>query len=794
MEEKLLQKSLTTSQAQDLLRVHGKNEIHSEQASSVLRIFLSQFPTVTNAILLFAAVIFIFTGDIADSIFIFAVLFLNGLFGFSQEFSAEKSLEKLKSYTTPLVRAIRDGKQQEIASALLVPGDIVILSEGDRIPADGMLLRGHEVEIDESILTGESLPVLKTDLHKIFCGTLLTRGRGILQVTETGTNTRFGQIAQSLSSIKTEKTPLQKNLDGLGKTISLLIGLICLALFFISFLQGRNLASMFFVVISIGIAAIPEGLPAVVTIALALGTNRMAKKKTIVRQMPAIETLGATQVILTDKTGTLTENSMRVKHFYLHKENAFTYLVQACVLGNTASLIKRADTNDYETVGDKTDGALLLWVHEQHKSIDEILKLGKVIDEHVFDTDRRTITTVWQYKEKKHIFVRGAPEVIIEKSTLSEKEKQEMIHTYESFARQGLRVIGFGMKIQHSDTGTRDELEDGLTFLGFIGVYDPPRQEVKKAIHDAKQAGIHVAMVTGDNELTALAIAKEIGLVSENEDILTGDDLKKLSDEQLIPLLLRTSIYARTKPEDKLRLVGLFQKQNYVVGVTGDGVNDSLALKRANVGIAMGKSGTDVAKEASDIIITDDNFATLVRAIEEGRIIYQNIIKAIVYLLTSNLSELMLVFGSTLLGLPVPLLPTQILWINLATDGLPALALATDTKGSAVLLQKPRDTRTPILTLQRFIYITSRGVGLAILLIGGYAFLLHFTSHILARSVIFNVLIISHLFLAFIIRGQSPLKATRFFLFSILITLLMQLIIMNVPFFQHLFQVSLFVH
>lgn len=783
-------RGLTSEEARTRLHTYGKNLIEQKRSFVGLKIFLSQFPTFINLILLLAALFFFFTHDPIDGIFILTIIFLNGLFGFAQEYKAEKSIEKLKTYTQSIARVIRDGTEQEIESYDLVPGDVVILEEGSRISADGKLLDEHSVEVDESILTGESLPVAKKGGDTIFSGTLITRGKGIFLVEQTGMQTRFGQIAESLSTIQQEKTPLQKNLATLGRIISLIALVIALLLLPLGVLQGKEILPILLVAMSIGIAAIPEGLPAVITIALAIGTSRMAKRNAIVRQMPAIETLGSTQIILTDKTGTLTENTMRVKKYYLRQESFFTKLTQACVLGNTASLIKKGEGMDI--VGDKTDGSLLVFVNEHHRSIEEIIRLGKVVDEHVFDVTRKTITTVWEYEKKKHVFVRGAPEVIIEHAVLTEKERLHATALYESYAKEGLRVIAFGSKTEKYDgEKPREELEDRLTFLGFVGIYDPPRREAKKAVADALRAGIKVIMVTGDNEYTALAIGRQIGIISPDEDVITGEELAKLSDVELLPLLSRIRIFARTEPEDKLRLVTLLKKQGYIVGVTGDGVNDALALKKADVGIAMGLSGTDVAKEASDIVLADDNFATLIKAVEEGRTVYRNIVKAVTYLVTGNLSELSLVFFGSLLGLPATLLPTQILWINLATDGLPALALATDTKDPAILNHKPRNPKIPILTRERILKVIILGGGMAVVLLIIYSLLLSQMEEVKARTILFNLLILFHIPLAYIIRGQSLFRINKFLLFSTFLTIILQIIITTTPFFQNIFDLKI---
>lgn len=787
-----MESGLTASQALDKLRLFGKNEIILKHRFSITALFLSQFTTVLNGILASAAILSFFIADITDSVFIFSILLLNGLFGFMQEYRAEKSLEKLKSFITPLSRVIRDGKQVQIPTDLVVPGDLVVLGEGDRVPADGKLTLSHHIEADESVLTGESLPVIKKQDDQLSSATLVTKGRGHLLVEQTGMNTRFGQIAQTLSTIETDQTPLQVRLNKLGKNLSLLAIVAAFLLVPVGMTQGKSLIPLLLLAISVGIAAIPEGLPAVITISLALGTSRMAKKHAIVRKMQAVETLGAVQVILTDKTGTLTQNNMQVKKHWTHDAKSLPLLVKACVLGNTATLIEKANgpTGKWEAVGDKTDAALLLWAKSQH--LDGWEKKGKIVDEYVFDPATKTVTTIWQQDSKQYVFVRGAPEEILENSRLSKTEKEKIANLLTEYAKEGLRVIGFGTKTEtHFKSKDRDHLEDNLTFLGIVGIYDPPRLEAKKAVLDAKNAGIQVVMVTGDNEITATAIAKETGLIEHDQDVVTGDELARISDEELSKILDKTRVFARTKPEDKLRLVSLFKKKGYVVGVTGDGVNDALALKRSDVGIAMGESGTDVAKEASDIILTDDNFSTLVKAVEEGRNIYNNIVQSIMYLLSGNLAEISLVFFGTLLGMPAPLLPTQILWINLVTDGLPALALASDTKHPNILAQKPRDPNDPILTKDRLVFIAIVGFGMAIGLLGIFALLLGRVNEEVARTIVFNLLIFFHLGIVFLVRKKSPFRFNKFFVFSFFVTLILQVLITTVPIFQNIFHLQL---
>lgn len=782
---------LSAQEAKTKLQEIGRNELKSEKNFNTIKIFLSQFPTFINIILFCAGFFSLFLGHSIDATFIFAIILLSGAFGFIQEYNAEKSIQKLKNYITPLSRVIRGGKEIQIPSFEIVPGDLVVLSEGEFVPADGKLTLSRHLEVDESILTGESLPVAKRDNDEIYSGTLINRGKGFFIVDKTGKDTKLGQIAKSLSDIESDKTPLQKNLISLGKVISLLALAIAFSLIPIGLSQGRELTQLILLSVSAGIAAIPEGLPAVITIALAIGTTRMAKKNAIVRKMSSVETLGSVQIILSDKTGTLTQNEMRVKDFFIQDEKKMEILLRAGVIGNTAALIEKATGKDFEAVGDKTDSAVLLWANEK-ESIQKLKDGGKVLDEFVFDPETKLITTVWEEDSKKYVFVRGAPEGVIERSTLTIKEKQEMIEKYESYAKDGLRIIAFGYKTDHEHKGKkREELEENLEFLGFVGIYDAPRVEAKEAIKNAKQAGIKTIMVTGDNEFTALNIAKEVGLVDKDEDVITGSDLSKLSDDELKKVILNTSIFARTKPEDKLRLVSILKEMGYVVGVTGDGVNDALALKKADVGVAMGQKGTDVAKEASDIVLSDDNYSTLIRAVLEGRTIYNNILKSITYLLSGNLSEISLIFFAAVFKFPDPLLATQILWINLVTDGLPALALAGDRRDSSVLSQKPRDPNTPILTPKRIGLILLIGFVITFCLLSIFSILLKNYSETFSRTIIFNLLVFSHLSLAFFIRGRSSFKMNKFLFIAIGITVLLQIFITITPFFQDLFNLSL---
>jgi Ca2+-transporting ATPase len=784
-----MERGLTQHEVVERLKKFGKNSITAKSNFSVKKLFLSQFPTTINAILAIAGIGSFFINDSLDALFIFAVIIINACFGFVQEYRAQKSLEKLKQYTAPEALVIRDGKETRILAEDIVIDDIVILSEGDRVPADGVLIDQAQLEIDESILTGESLAVLKKKMDGIMLGTLVLKGNGLMKVTKIGMQTNFGKIAETMASLKDEQAPLQKNLDQFGKLLSYIAIAISLFIIPIGLYHHGNLGELILISASIAIAAIPEGLPAVITIAFAVGTNRMAKRGAIIRKMNAIETLGAVQVILSDKTGTMTQNSMRVKKYWLAEKETMKTLITACFIGNTASLLKKGN-GEFDIVGDQTDGALKLWAQEQLKG-EEILFDENQIEENVFDSQTQTITTRWKETKGDTVFVRGAPEAIIAKSTLSPYERKIIKYHYELLAKEGMRVIGFGTKKQtHGKTQTREQLEKNLQIIGFIGVYDPPRKEVAQAVKESRMAGIQAIMVTGDNALTALSLAKEIGLITEDEDVITGDTLTKMTDEEIGRIIFKTRVFARIKPEQKLRLVTVLKEKGIIVGVTGDGVNDALALKRADVGVAMGDGGTDVAKEASDIVLTDNNFATLIKAIEEGRVIYKNIVNAILYLISGNLSEILLIFIATIIHLPFPLLATQILWINLVTDSLPALALATGNKDETVLSKKPRNPQISILDRDKLLIVGIIGVTLTTILLGAFISLLAVTSEIHARTVVFNLLIFFRLVIMLGLGWQSVKRGNRFLILTFVIIALLQMIITCTPVFQTIFHLA----
>lgn len=750
---------LSHLQVAALQKQYGKNSVESEEELYAFSLFISQYKNIITIILLLAAIFSIVIHDYIDAFFILLVLVLNGVFGFIQEYRAHNTLSKLKELTSPIALVIREGQETEIDAREIVPGDIVVLREGDKIPADGKLISHVAMEVDESILTGESIPVEKMKEEELFSGTFVARGRGMMVISTIGFNTNLGKIASQLKHSKKPEIPLTKSLSVLSSRLAIAAILLCLGLIPIGILQGRDLNETILIAISVAVALIPEGLGLIVTIALAVGAYRMVKRKTIIRKMAAVETLGATNVILSDKTGTLTQNKMSVKKYTLLNKEHLHLFLRCMVLGNTASLVLKEDGGSFEITGDSTDGAFLSFAKKELPDLETFQNEGTVIEEKPFNPETKTIEVTWEQNDTKHIFVRGAPETILKMVEKPEAVQQQLAE----YEKEGLRVIAFAHK---------KPTDKHFSLLGITGLYDAPRLEAEQAIREAKEAGIRIVMVTGDNPVTAKAIAEEIGLLEEQDLIMTHDEIEKMSDEQLFPLIPKIKIFARMVPTDKLRLVRLYKQAGAIVAVTGDGVNDALALSEAHIGIAMGGVGTDVAKEEADMVITDDNLYTVIKAVEEGRGIYDNVTRAILFLLSTNLTEFMLIFLAIILNLPLPLSPTQVLWINLVGDSLPAFALATDNKRHGLLKRKPRDPKEQILSFKRLRFIFLITLGFSGLLLGMFIWGLR-TGNPHSDFLVFNSLVVGEMVIIFIIRrGIFPLN--KFMLISVAITLVLQ--------------------
>ena len=710
------QSGLTSQEAKKLLETYGTNELHQKEHSSKLGMFLEQFKSPLVIILCIATFLSFVLGDVVESILILCIVVANAVLGFAQENKAEHAIAALKQMTVTLTRVLRDGAIVELDSRQIVPGDTMYIEEGNKIPADATITEALHFEVNESSLTGESMPVEKNAVDKegskIYMGTIASRGRATAVVTSTGMNTSFGKIAQHLATIKKEETPLEKKLAIVAKQIGIIAVLAAGIIFAIGIYHAEPLLELILTGISLGVAAVPEGLPAVITITLALGMQRMAAKRAILRKLSAIEAIGGITLIATDKTGTLTKNQMRVTQYWfpncsftIHDTPSAKYrllsdlFIRTSVYCNNASLSPANSADSYEIIGDQTEGALLLFAQQQNADVKKIKTLSTLIDEHAFDAVTKTMSVIVKDHTGTHVYSKGAPESILERSThihtdtgvraMTEKDRDMIITEYEKFAKMGLRTIALAVKKVQGNPGSRKSVESKLTFIGFAGIADPPREEIPHAIQMAKTAGIQTIMITGDNELTAYAIAKQIGLIGTGEEVITGSQLSHMSEDELKRNIDRIRVFARTTPEQKLYIVKILQSLGHVVSVTGDGVNDALALKQADVGVAMGKAGTDVAKEASDMIITDDNYATLVTAVEEGRGIYDNMKSSIKYLIGCNIGEILGILGGTIIGWPLILTPLQILYMNLATDGLQAIALAMNPKSNTIMKRNP---------------------------------------------------------------------------------------------------------
>ncbi len=786
---------LSDKQAQKLLTQYGFNEIVCKPRQTPLQIFLTQFTSLLVVLLIIASVASLFLGDLLDGIFILLIVILNGILGFIQEYKAEKTIAALKQMTVATVRVIRGGTEQKIDSKLLVPGDLVMLEEGDKIPADCELLESLHLEANEASLTGESMAVEKNTYEEekkhVFLGTIVAKGRAKACVTATGMQTRFGQIAASLSQIKEEETPLQKKLDVLGKQLGILALGASGTVFIIGFFAKHPLIEMMLTSISLAVAAVPEGLPAVITITLAVGMQRMAREKAILRKLSSIEALGSATVIATDKTGTLTKNEMRVTKVWGDADKILT----AGVICNNASLIFKHDHGTYDVLGDTTEGALLLLASDKGLKSEQVKQNGTLLEEFAFDPVLKMMTVVWESNKQKTIYTKGAPESVLKSCTLDAQSRQNVEKEFREYAKEGLRVIALAYKNVTHTPKTCQEAERDLTFIGFVGIADPPREEVKDAIAVAEAAGIRTIMITGDNELTANAIGTKIGLIKQNDEIITGSQFAKLSDEEALGRLNNIRIFARTTPDQKLRIVQLLQKMGHIVAVTGDGVNDALALKESNVGVAMGITGTDVAKEAADMIITDDNYATLVSAVEEGRTIFDNIKSAVKYLVGCNVGEVVAVLIGMLLGWPLILTPLQLLYINLVTDGLPAIALAVTPKYDGIMKRKPRTTKSIFSSLDGAWFLEV-SILTAVTTLIAFWIGQRFGNLELARAMAFTTIILVQHFILLDVwtRDSSILKknifADKIFLVAFFGPLMLQPLLIYIPLLSGIFKIT----
>lgn len=702
------ERGLTGQEAVRRYSIHGKNALQEKRKRTVIESFFSQLNDPLIYVLLAAAAISVFLKETSDAIIIGVVVLLNAVVGMIQEGKAQRALESLKKLVSPKAFVIREGTLQEVEASTLVVGDLVQLEAGCQVPADLRLVESTNLKAEESALTGESLPTDKSAAfigqegmplgdrrNIVYMSTIITAGRGLGLVIATGMDTEIGKIAALINEGKEEPTPLQKRLGDLGKVLSILSLLLCAALFGIALLQHRNIFEMLLTAISLAVAAVPEGLPAVVTICLALSVTRMVKVHTIVRKLPSVETLGAVSIVCSDKTGTLTQNRMTVERCYAGQRMLSVQemsdqeqgaLLEGMTLCNDAVL--------EENIGDPTELALLELSQRYGKNRTQLEKLMPRRRELPFDSDRKMMST-FHYKGSTGItYTKGAPDMILKRCThvlihgqrvpLQPGHSRQISRAMEQMADDALRTLAIAMRV-----GDQEPKEQGLTFLGMVGMRDPARPEAAGAVETFRQAGVETVMITGDHVDTAYAIGRQLGIAQSREQCMTGQELARISEEELAERLARVRVFARVAPEQKVRIVTGFQQAGHIVAMTGDGVNDAPSLKKADIGIAMGCTGTDVAKQAADMILTDDNFATIEKAIEEGRGVYENIRKSVIFLLSSNLGEIATMFLAVICGLASPLRSSHILWINLITDSLPALALGIDHNDGRVLMQHP---------------------------------------------------------------------------------------------------------
>ena len=734
-------KGISQGEAVQRLKEVGANEVSAGENISTWSIFLSQFKNILIVILIAAVVLSLIMGHTVEAIAISAILLFAVILGFLQEYRAEKAIEALRKMAAPHATVIRDGKEMEISAKDVVPGDLIVIRAGARIPADARLVEAFNLQVEESALTGESVPAEKNiakleeeklppgdQKNMIFAGTLATYGRGRAVVVATGMRTLFGEIAEMLQTVKTSKTPLQQNLDRVGHMLARAAIVVVLLIVGVGLLRGQPFLEMIIFGIALAVAVVPEALPAVVTISLAMGVQRMVKRHALVRRLPAVETLGSTTIICSDKTGTLTKDEMTVRRIlvadqllevsgsgydpngsFLQNGSAIqppeeaVKLFQAAVLASDAQLQK--DGNRWEIKGDPTEAALVVVAHKAGQEKASLDAQFPRVNEIPFTSERKRMTTLHQTPTSGSwtAYSKGAPEVILDSCSeslssagsvnLEAAAKEQILQKATEMAREGLRVLGIASK----QTSRLEDSENRMLFLGLVGIMDPPRPEAKAAVTTAKEAGIKVVMITGDHPVTAEAIAREVGILAGGR-LISGTELDSLDDQQFLRHVQEVEVYARVSPAHKLRIITTLQATGHVVAMTGDGVNDAPALKKADIGIAMGITGTDVTKEAAAMTLTDDNFSSIVSAVEEGRAIFGNIKKYLMYLLSSNIGEIALIAGASMLGLPLPLSAVQILYVNLATDGLPALALSADPPEEDLMKQKPRNPRTGIFT------------------------------------------------------------------------------------------------
>lgn len=800
---------LSTIAAEEKLRQTGPNELEEGKKKSIALMLLAQFKDVMILILLAAAIIAGIVGDLTDTIVILIIVLLNAFLGFFQEYRAEKAMQALKQMAITQARVLRDKNITDLPATALVPGDVVMLEAGNAVPADLRIIESKNLKIEEAALTGESHAVDKItdeleadDLpigdkkNMAFKGTFVTYGRGTGVVINTGMQTELGRIAKMLQEDET-LTPLQQRMASFGKKLSVMVLFLCVLFFIAGWLRGEDITKMVLTSISLAVAAIPEALPAVITISLALAARRMIKFNSLIRKLPAVETLGSVTYICTDKTGTLTKNKMHVEELFvngkLYERNAISsikqqeevmLLLQAFALNNDA--VEDADKN---IKGDSTEVALMEVAKEQNIQPATWPRLTEI----AFDSDRKLMTTFHAYENKFISYTKGAPDILLQRCVNVDAPKLQQ--QVDDMAAKGHRVLGFAFRYWDALPENPDSLthESGMKFLGLTSIIDPPREEVVDAVAQCKTAGIVPVMITGDHPLTAKTIAQRIGILNSEKDVvITGQELAALDDDSFLSKVEKIKVYARVSPEQKLQIVKMLQQKGHYVAMTGDGVNDAPSLKRANIGIAMGITGTDVSKEAAHMILLDDNFSTIVKAVKEGRRIYDNILKFIKYMMTTNSGELWTLLLGPILGLPVALLPIHILWINLVSDGLPAIALSYEKAEKDIMSRPPRPPQQSVFANGRGLHMIWVGMLMAGVALGLQGWAINHGLH--WQTIVFNVLCLSQLGHVMAIRSENQslfsigIFSNKPLIGAVLLALLLQIAITYIPFLQAIFK------
>lgn len=815
---------LKAKDLEKLREEYGENELNSKVKKSSFMVFLEQFKDFLVIILLVAALISFISGNKESTIVILAVITMNAILGTVQHVKAEKSLESLKKMSSPKARVIRDGQKQEIDSTELLPGDIVLIEAGDIVPSDARILESFSLMVNESSLTGESESVEKISevideenltvgdqKNMVFSGSLVTYGRGKLLVTSTGMKTELGKIAALLDETEESATPLQKSLEKFGHKLSIAIIVLCIVVFFMNVARGVNTLDSLMFAVALAVAAIPEALGSIVTIVLAIGTQKMAKENAIIKKLHSVESLGCVSVICSDKTGTLTQNKMTVKHLYVDGKSvdAENVKVESKIemgLLRAAVLCSNAVNVNGQEIGDPTEIALVNVGHKYNMVETEVRKEYSRLRELPFDSDRKMMSTLNRIEGRNYLITKGAPDIIIDKAKyilrengdidlVEIKDIEDIKSANTKFAESGLRVLAFGMKEIGSDRELEFEDENEFIFIGLISMVDPPREESKEAVQNCIRAGIKPVMITGDYKVTAKAIAKEIGIYKDGDETLNGSEVELMTDEELLQHVERISVYARVSPEHKIRIVSAWQKLGKICAMTGDGVNDAPALKKADVGIAMGITGTEVSKDAASMILTDDNFSTIVKSVVTGRNLYANIKNSIRFLLSGNTAGILAVFYASLMGLPVIFAPVHLLFINLLTDSLPAIAIGMEPSQGNVLDEKPREANAPLLDRQLSGRVLMEGALIATVTM--IAFYLGFAKGDagLGSTMAFSTLCLARLFHGFNCRGNGSvfklgLVKNMFSIYAFLLGTAFLYMVLIVPAFHDMFAVS----